>query len=78
MEKIKRWISLLLAAVMCAAMVVQPMTSFAGGTYTAGISNIAGLRAILYYGYGGPGFDDPNYGAKKIFDFSADEISKDG
>ncbi len=124
MQKIKRLISSLLATVMCAAMICQPMTSFAGGpdtisvglnvgancsygsystryyrdttngnsfaycaqpsknspaggTYTASVSDIAGLRAILYYGYGGPGFEDPNYGAKKIFDFSADEISKE-
>ena len=124
MQKIKKWISSLLATVMCATMICQPMTSFAGGpntisvglnvgancsygsystryyrdttngnsfaycaqpsknspaggTYTASVSDIAGLRAILYYGYGGPGFEDPNYGAKKIFDFSADEISKE-
>lgn len=124
MQKIKRLISSLLAAVMCTAMVVQPITSFAGndsaisvglsvgnsckygsystryyqdttngnsyaycaqpsknspagGTYTANVAGVAGLRAILYYGYGGPGFNDPNYGAKKIFDFSDDEISKE-
>ena len=124
MSKLKRVISSLLVMVMSAAMVVQPITSFAGndsaisvglsvgdsckygsystryykdttngnsyvycaqpsknsptgGTYTANVASVAGLRAILYYGYGGPGFDDPNYGAKKIFDFSADEISKE-
>ena len=124
MQKVKRLISSLLATVMCAAMICQPMTSFAGGqdnisvglnvgancsygsysthyyrdttngnsfaycaqpsknspaggTYTASVSNVAGLRAILYYGYGGPGFDDPNYGAKKIFNFSDTEISKE-
>lgn len=124
MQKVKRWISSLLATVMCAAMICQPITSFAGGpdtisvglnvgancsygsysthyyrdttngnsfaycaqpsknspaggTYTASVSNVAGLKAILYYGYGGPGFDDPNYGAKKIFDFSDTEISKE-
>lgn len=60
------------------AYCAQPSkNSPAGGTYTASVSDIAGLRAILYYGYGGPGFEDPNYGAKKIFDFSADEISKE-
>lgn len=124
MQKVKRWISSLLATVMCAAMICQPITSFAGGpdtisvglnvgancsygsysthyyrdttngnsfaycaqpsknspaggTYTASVSNVAGLKAILYYGYGGPGFDDPNYGAKKIFNFSDTEISKE-
>lgn len=49
----------------------------AGGTYTASVANVAGLKAILYYGYGGPGFNDPVYGAKKIFDFSDAEISKE-
>lgn len=112
----------MLATVMCAAMVFQPLTTFAandgtisvgldvgstckygsystryytdttnnnsfaycvqpsknspaGGTYTASVSDLPGLRAILYYGYGGPGFEDPNYGAKKIFDFSESEIA---
>ena len=58
------------------AYCVQPSkNSPASGTYTANASSIPGLRAILYFGYGGPGFNDPNYGAKKIFDFSDSEIS---
>ena len=59
------------------AYCVQPSKkSPASGTYTASVSRIPGLRAILYYGYGGPGFDDPTYGARKVFDFSDSEIEK--
>lgn len=123
MHKLKRLISSLLATVMCAAMVFQPITTFAAGadaisvglnvgntcnygsystryytdssnnnsfaycvqpsknspasgTYTANAASIPGLRAILYYGYGGPGFEDPNYGARKVFDFNSSEISE--
>ena len=59
------------------AYCVQPSkNSPASGTYTASVSSMPGLRAILYYGYGGPGFDDPTYGARKVFDFSDSEIEK--
>lgn len=58
------------------AYCAQPFkNSPASGTYTASVSSVAGLRAILYYGYGGPGFEDPTYGAKRVFNFSNSEIS---
>lgn len=59
------------------AYCAQPSkNSPSSGTYTAGVSSVAGLRAILYYGYGGPGFEDSVYGAKAIFDFSDSEIEE--
>ena len=58
------------------AYCVQPSkNSPASGTYTASATDIPGMRAILYYNFGGPGFEDPVYGAKKVFDFNDSEIA---
>lgn len=44
-----------------------------GVMYTPVEIDNALIKAILYYGYGGPGYDDPNYGLKVLVDANTEE-----